>query len=85
VLIGRKFDSATSTLPDDERVKLQGETYISNGICFIIVLVKHDVFHSCGSDEYYRICKAVLSAFFYVYYIGFFFVSENLKIKIECK
>jgi len=81
VFMSRNFDSVTSTLPDDERIKLQGKTYISNGICFIYVLVKHDVFHSCGSDEYYRIRKAVFSAFFYVSYFGFF-VSENLKIKM---
>jgi len=26
------------------------------------VLIKHDVLHSFDSDEYYRICEAVLSA-----------------------
>jgi len=64
VFVGRNFDSVTSTLPDDDRVKLQGKTYISNEICFIYVMVIHDVFHSYDSDEYYRICEAVLSAFF---------------------
>jgi len=52
LFVGRNFDSVTSTLPDDERFKLQEKTYINNGICFIYVLVKHDVFHSCDSDEY---------------------------------